>query len=67
MFQEPAKKFLYSAYRVETRYVNSAGKEKSESATVFMLEVKPKTALIVTNRGVINLDYRQLTAKYKDF
>jgi len=32
-----------------------------------MLEVKPKTALILTNRRVIGLDYRQFTAKYKDF
>jgi hypothetical protein len=67
MFQEPAKKFLYSAYRVETQQVNSVRKEKSESATAFMLEVKPKTALILTNRRVIGLDYRQFTAKYKDF
>ncbi len=67
MFHEPPKQFLYSAYRVETEHACPCGTTKSGSATAFILEASPKTPWIVTNRHVMDLDYRHPTSKYKDF
>jgi len=67
MFHEPPLQFLYSAYRVETEHRDSVGTVKSGSATAFVLEVGPKVPWIVTNRHVVDLDYRQPCAKYKNF
>jgi hypothetical protein len=67
MFHEPPEQFLYSAYLVETEHRDSQGTVKTGMASAFLLEVGKGMSWLVTNRHVLDLDYRQKTAKYKDF
>lgn len=67
MFHEPPAQFLYSSYKLETEYTDRMGTVKSGVASGFILEVTPKMPWLVTNRHVIDLDYGQPVAKYKDF
>ncbi len=67
MFHELPEQFLYSSYFIDTQFAHPDGTTKAGSATAFVLEVAPKTPWIVTNRHVIDIDYRQRTPKYKDF
>lgn len=67
MFHEPQKQFLYAAYKVEAEHSDNAENKKSGVATAFILEIAKGVPWIVTNRHVVDRDYRQATAKYKDF
>jgi hypothetical protein len=67
MFHEPPTQFLYSAYQLKTSHVDLQGSFKSGVATGFVLEGTPRVPWIVTNRHVVDLDFRQPTSKYKDF
>jgi len=67
MFHEPPKQFLYSAYKVEVEFEDDYGTKKIGTATAFILEVAKATPWIVTNRHVIDLNYKQSSAKYKNF
>lgn len=67
MFHEPSRQFLYSSYQVEVTHVDPQGTVKSGVATGFVVEGNPHVPWFVTNRHVIDLDFRQPTAKYKDF
>lgn len=67
MFHEPPKQFLYSAYMVETEHSDDAGTVKGGRASAFLLEVGKGMSWLVTNRHVLDLDYRQRSAKYKNF
>ena len=66
MFHEPPKQLLYSAYLVETEHRDSQGTVKTGMASAFVLTVG-KVSWLVTNRHVLDLDYRKKIAKYKDF
>lgn len=67
MFHEPDKNFLYSSYMVETEHRDTRGTIKTGRASAFLLEVGKGMPWLVTNRHVLDLDYRQRIAKYKDF
>jgi hypothetical protein len=67
MFHEPPKQFLYSAYKVEVEFDNGCGTTKSGVATAFLLEVTNGTPWIVTNRHVVDINYRKPNDKYRDF
>lgn len=67
MFHEPSKQFLYSAYKVEIEFSDEYGAKKSGVATAFVLEIENGMPWIVTNRHVVDLNYRQPSAKYKNF
>lgn len=67
MFHEPNEHFFYASYKVEAKYVDNQGTQKNATATAFILDVGNGISLIVTNRHVVDIDYRQPTAKYKDF
>jgi hypothetical protein len=67
MFHEPAQEFLYSAYKLEVEHTDNLGTVISGVATGFILEVADGMPWIITNRHVVDLDYRQNTSKYKDF
>lgn len=67
MFHEPPSQFLYSAYLVETEHRDEQGTVKVGRASAFLLEVGTGMSWVVTNRHVLDLDYRQASAKYKDF
>ncbi|WP_411358652.1 trypsin-like peptidase domain-containing protein [Pseudidiomarina salilacus] len=67
MFHEPPKQFLYSAYKLEVEFQDDCGTIKTGTATAFILEVAESTPWIVTNRHVIDLNYKQDSAKYKNF
>jgi hypothetical protein len=66
MFHEPPKDFLYVSYKTEVDHLDNHGTLKSGIATAFILEING-IPWIVTNRHVIDLDYRQQTARYKNF
>ncbi len=67
MFHEPPDHFLYSAYRVDITFVDSWGNAKTTCGTSFVIEGNPKVPWIVTNRHVVDIDYNQVTSKYKDY
>lgn len=67
MFHEPSKDFLYSSYLVETEHRDTVETIKSGRATAFLLEVADGSPWLVTNRHVIDLNFRQTTSKYQDF
>jgi hypothetical protein len=67
MFHEPPKQFLYAAYKVEVEHSDTIGTKKSMVATAFILDVAKGIPWIITNRHVIDLNYIDLTGKYKDF
>lgn len=66
MFHEPSKEFLYSAYKIYAEHTDGV-KTINCSATGFILEIGSGVPWIITNRHVIDLDYKNSTLKYKDF
>ena len=52
---------------VETEHADAQGTIKSGRGSAFLLEVGTGIPWLVTNRHVLDLDYRQRTPKYKDF
>ncbi|MDA8447887.1 hypothetical protein [Paracidovorax valerianellae] len=67
MFHEPPKHSLYSAYKADVEFQDDCGTKKTCTATAFILEVAKATPWIVTNRHVIDLNYKNSSAKYKNF
>jgi hypothetical protein len=67
MFHEPPKNFLYSSYRVDVKHIDSTGTAKEGIATGFVVEGRAGEPWFITNRHVVDLNYRQTTAKLKDF
>jgi hypothetical protein len=67
MFYEPSRHFLYSAYKLIVEHSDSVGTKKAGEATAFVVGVGNCFPWIVTNRHVIDLDYKQPSPKYKDF
>jgi hypothetical protein len=67
MFHQPPSIFLYSAYLLRTKFISPDGTSKEGSGTGFVLSAKENLPLVVTNRHLLDIDYRQSTAKYKDF
>ncbi len=66
MFHEPSDKFLYSAYKIDVSH-SDGNKIITGVATGFVLEISKGVAWIITNRHVIDLDYKQINPKYKNF
>ena len=62
MFHEPSKEFFYSAYKIHAEHSDGI-KTISGIATGFILEISPSVAWIITNRHVIDLDYKKPTSK----
>jgi len=67
MFNEPRDEFFYSSYKVNAKFSDDLGTVKDATATAFIIDAQNGIPLIVTNRHVIDIDYRQRTAKYKNF
>lgn len=67
MFNEPSDEFFYASYKVEAKYVDKQDTQINFTATAFILDAGNGIPFIVTNRHVVDIDYRQSTAKYKDF
>lgn len=67
MFHEPPREFLYSSYLIKVKFLDSIGTSKEGQGTGFVLDIGDKKPMIVTNRHLIDIDYRQSTPKYKDF
>jgi hypothetical protein len=62
MFHEPAENFLYTAYKIELEYHDDLGNLKSGIATAFILDIGSYAPFIVTNRHVIDFNYRSKTS-----
>ncbi|KKM01542.1 hypothetical protein LCGC14_1793380 [marine sediment metagenome] len=66
MYYIPPENFLYSAYKIKTKH--SDGQKVLEgTATAFLLDIGSGIAWIITNRHVLDIDYKKSTPKYKDF
>nr|GFC33147.1 hypothetical protein [Tanacetum cinerariifolium] len=66
MFHEPPKNFLYLAYKIYIEH-SDGDKIKNGTATGFVLDIGNGIPYIVTNRHIVDIDYKQPTAKYKNF
>ena len=67
MFSNPSPQFLYSAYKVVTTFSDDIGTPKSVQGTGFVVAIGAADLAFITNRHVIDLDYKEPTAKYKNF
>ncbi|MGB6263386.1 MAG: hypothetical protein WBF72_13265 [Rhodanobacter sp.] len=67
MFSDLPKEFLYSAYKVVASFADDIGTTKAVQGTAFVVAVGPDGFALVTNRHVIDLNYKNLTNKYRDF
>jgi len=59
-------KNFYIHHKIYVEHTDG-NKTFSGTATGFILEIAPKAAWIITNRHVVDIDYKKPTAKYKDF
>lgn len=59
--------FLYSAIKIDVTFEDLTKKTKTGSGTAFFVKNSKGETSLITNRHVIDLDYKQKTAKYKDF
>lgn len=67
MYSGLSNAFLYSAYRIEVEFTNqSIGKTLTGHGTAFFV-FDDKKVHLVTNRHVVDLNYKELTGKYRDF
>lgn len=66
MFHQPPEEFLYSAYKIEVEH-SDGNNIKKGTATAFILEISKGTPWIITNRHVIDLNYKRSDLKFKDF
>jgi len=62
----PPNNFLYSAYKIEAVYSDGV-KSIGRKATGFILEISNNKPWIITNRHVIDLNYKEPTQKYFGF
>ena len=67
MFTNPPPQFLYSAYKMVTQFADDVGTSKSIQGTAFVIAVGANDLAIVTNRHVIDLNYKEPNQKYKSF
>ena len=67
MFSEPPLPFYYCSYRVDAEHTDPHGTTISGSATAFVVADNHNRPWIVTNRHVVDRNYRQPTSKYRDF
>jgi Trypsin-like peptidase domain len=67
MFHQPPNNFLNSAYRIEVEHTDDVGTVKSGAATGFVLTANNRAGYIVTNRHVVDLDYRRQDRRYANF
>jgi hypothetical protein len=67
MFFTPSPNFLYSAYKVVATFSDNAGTTKAVQGTGFVVAIGGSDLAFVTNRHVIDLDYKELTGRYKHF
>lgn len=68
MFVNPDRRFLYSAYKIVTQFVDDIGSTPiSVQGTAFVIALGAGELAIVTNRHVIDADYKRLTPEYKYF
>jgi hypothetical protein len=66
MFHQPPENFLYSAYKIYVEHSNGS-KTKKGSATGFVIALSQEIPLIVTNRHVVDLNYKKTDSKFKEF
>ncbi|KGO90566.1 trypsin-like peptidase domain-containing protein [Flavobacterium suncheonense] len=59
--------YLCAASRIEAYFKDDIGSEKAVSGTAFFVKSEEGSTNLITNRHVIDLDYKQRTAKYKNF
>jgi Trypsin-like peptidase domain len=66
MYAPPPRQLLYLAYKIEVKFINSTGGDKTSIGTAFILAAGDRV-ILVTNRHVVDLDYNAPDSRYKDF
>ncbi|MDF1756353.1 MAG: trypsin-like peptidase domain-containing protein [Verrucomicrobiales bacterium] len=64
MFSEPPNNFLYSAYRINTGFECHNGTTNRDGTGFLVENDEPKIPLIITNRHVVDLEFRTKSQKY---
>jgi hypothetical protein len=60
--------FLYSAYRIETSFVNDkTGKKEQFTGTCFFIRSQNNEMLLITNRHCIDISFKDKYGKYNDY
>jgi hypothetical protein len=60
--------FLYSAYRIETSFVNDkTGKKEQFTGTCFFIRSQNNEMLLITNRHCIDISFKDKYGKYTDY
>lgn len=59
--------FLNSAIKIDVTFEDSSKKTKTGTGTAFFVKNSKGETSLITNRHLIDLDYKQKTAKFKDF
>jgi len=67
MFHSLPKQFLYCGYKAVTQFADDVGTDKVLHGTAFVIAIGSSDLAIVTNRHMVDIDYKQPTSKYKNF
>lgn len=65
MFHQPPRNFLYSAHKIAVSFSDGFGTTKTGLGTGFFIELETNVVAFITNRHVLEPDYK--SAKYRDF
>lgn len=66
MYQDPHTDFIYSAYKIESAFINGSGTKIAFQGTAFVVALN-SIPFFVTNRHLIEPDYKRDIAKYLGF
>lgn len=67
MFHGISNDVLHSAIYIEALFEDDIGSQKIGSGTGFLVRNEKGESFLITNRHVVDIDYKEKTAKYKNF
>lgn len=67
MYSGISNDYLYSAYQIKVEFIDSLGKEKLSNGTAFFVMDNNKNIHLITNRHVIDLNFKKESSKYRDY
>ena len=59
--------FLFAACKIDVHFEDDLKKSKTISGTAFFVTNSKGELCLITNRHIVDLDYKQLNSKYKNF
>ena len=67
MFHGLSNDFLYSAFKIESTFIDDIASQKTISGTTFFVKNKEGQICLITNRHVFDLNYQRTDQKYIRF